>query len=414
MEDTQLYGQILGIYSPWSVTGVDVNLPDKNVTVFVEYDTQLPVSCPECGKTSTLHDHRKRQWRHLDTCQLETRIDCDVPRSSCPTHGVKQIKVPWAENNSRFTALFEAMAICWLKTGSIKAVANLLGLTWDEAAGIQERAVRRGLKRRVERAVSELGVDETSFQHRHEYVTVILDRGSDVVLDILDDRKSESLTKWFGQRPAEHLQAIETITMDMWDPYIKAVKEAIPGAEKKICFDRFHVAGHFGKALDKVRAAEHQAFLSKTGDSPLMKTKFDWLRNSKQQDNRNRREFMALTRKHLRTARAWAIKETAASLWNYSYLGVAENAWKLLIRWISKCRLKPVQKVGRMLKNYLWGILNAIRAKVSNAMVESKNASIQKIKAIACGFRNRARFRMAILFHLGGLELMPAGVDWPR
>ncbi len=46
-------------------------------------------------------------------------------------------------------------------------------------------------------------------------------------------------------------------------------------------------------------------------------------------------------------------------------------------------------------------------AGVSNAMAEAKNARIQRIKNMACGFRNRKRFRMAILFHLGGLSLMP-------
>ena len=40
-------------------------------------------------------------------------------------------------------------------------------------------------------------------------------------------------------------------------------------------------------------------------------------------------------------------------------------------------------------------------------MLEAKNARIQWVKKMACGFRNRERFRMAILFHLGGLNLMP-------
>jgi transposase len=35
------------------------------------------------------------------------------------------------------------------------------------------------------------------------------------------------------------------------------------------------------------------------------------------------------------------------------------------------------------------------------------NSKIQKIKIHARGFRNRARFRMAIYFHLGGLDLYP-------
>lgn len=67
----------------------------------------------------------------------------------------------------------------------------------------------------------------------------------------------------------------------------------------------------------------------------------------------------------------------------------------------------PMISVGKMVRHYFWGILNAIRLKVNNCMLEAKNNRIQRIKNIACGFRNRNRFKNAILFHLGGLDLMP-------
>jgi transposase len=44
----------------------------------------------------------------------------------------------------------------------------------------------------------------------------------------------------------------------------------------------------------------------------------------------------------------------------------------------------------------------------TNAMSESLNSKIQWIKRRACGFRNRDRFRNALYFHLGGLDLYPA------
>ena len=62
--------------------------------------------------------------------------------------GRRAVKLPWAEPSSRFTALFEALAITWLKAASQKAVAGLLRLSWDEMHGIMERAVKRGLERR--------------------------------------------------------------------------------------------------------------------------------------------------------------------------------------------------------------------------------------------------------------------------
>jgi transposase len=44
---------------------------------------------------------------------------------------------------------------------------------------------------------------------------------------------------------------------------------------------------------------------------------------------------------------------------------------------------------------------------VTNAASESINAKIQWVKYTARGFRNKNNFRIAILFHWGGLDLAP-------
>jgi transposase len=236
---------------------------------------------------------------------------------------------------------------------------------------------------------------------------VILDKDKSTVLDILQDRKAETLDYWFKAQEVADLQGIESISMDMWDPFIKAVRDNFKNWEELIAFDRYHVAQHLNKAVDKVRAQEHRELLSENKTSELSGTKFEWLRTSSNWDNRtgDRPAFMNLSRMNLKTARAWRMKEVAASLWNYEYLGVAQKRWKELLAWISRSRLEPMIKAGKTIKRYFWGILNAIKLKASNAMLESINSGIQRIKRMACGFRNRARFRMAILFHFGGLDL---------
>jgi transposase len=64
----------------------------------------------------------------LDTCQYRTIVVTDVPRVQCAEHGVRQIAVPWAESGSRFTVLFEALVIDWLRETSVAAVARQLHL----------------------------------------------------------------------------------------------------------------------------------------------------------------------------------------------------------------------------------------------------------------------------------------------
>jgi transposase len=69
--------------------------------------------------------------------------------------------------------------------------------------------------------------------------------------------------------------------------------------------------------------------------------------------------------------------------------------------------LEPIRKVAAMIKRHLNGIVNAIVLGVTNARSEGINAKIQWLKYTARGFRNRDRFRAAIYFHLGGLDLYP-------
>ena len=60
--------------------------------------------------------------------------------------------------------------------------------------GIQSRAVKEALQDKVN--VRDLGIDETSFQKRHEYVTFWTKRRT-CVMDIFDDRKASKLNSWF-------------------------------------------------------------------------------------------------------------------------------------------------------------------------------------------------------------------------
>jgi transposase len=65
----------------------------------------------------------------------------------CGTHGVKQLRVPWAEPGSQFTAVFERLAIDLLRECSITGAVELLRISWEEGWGIKARAVKRGLAR---------------------------------------------------------------------------------------------------------------------------------------------------------------------------------------------------------------------------------------------------------------------------
>ncbi len=410
MHDRKLYAQILGIERPWAVKSVELDRVQRKVRVTLEVKKRKRLPCPERGKQCPKDYSRMRRWRHLDTCQYQTILVAPVPRVQCREHGVRQIKVPWAEPGSQFTALFEALAIDWLKEASISAVADLLSVSWDEADGIVQRAVARGLERREATIPSRIGVDEKAFRRGQDYVTIVSDQAQGTVLYVADARKQESLDVFYKQFERDALASVQSVAMDMWQPYIASTREYIPDASKKIAFDKFHIAKHLGDAVDKVRRQENKELL-KEGDERLKGSKYVWLRNPDSMDDEKWADFASLRKSRLRTARAWALKETAMELWRYKSRGWAEKAWKRWYGWAIRSRLEPMKKVARMIKRHWDGVINAVITKVTNAGAEGINSVIQWVKSTARGFRNPKRFKNAIYFHLGGLDLYPAGVS---
>jgi len=409
MRDRELYAQILGVVFPWRVHDVQLDVAGEQVTVFVQAEASAAWKCPECGREAPRYDQRSRRWRHLDTCQFQTYLVADVPRVQCPEHGVRQVAVPWAEPNSGFTALFEALVIDWLREASMSAVSRQLGVTWDEVDRIMGRAVERGLARRQAQPVRRLGVDETSFQKRHEYVTVVSDLEGGRVLEIADGRSRAALEECYGRLPPEQPQVVEAVAMDMSEPYIQATRAWLKAAESRIAFDRFHVAKLLNDRVNDVRKREHRE-LQARGDRRLAGSRFLWLQSPEALKGERRTRFASLKQSTLAVARAWALKEAARHLWAYRTRGGATRGWKQWLGWAQRCRLEPMVDVSRTIRRYLWGIVNAVVSRTTSAVSESLNAKIQRIKRLACGFRNRERFRRAIFFHCGGLNLYPASL----
>ncbi len=405
MRDVELYRAILGLTLPWTVASVDLDVAAQRVVVQVEAGPG-PFPCPECGRPGPRYDRKPRRWRHLDTCQFTTWIEADVPRVECPSHGVKQIRIPWAEPGSQFTALFERLAIDLLRECSVTGASRLLRVTWDEAWGIKGRAVQRGLARRGQTVVARVGVDEKAIAKRHRYLTVVADLDHPRVLYLAEDRKQESLDGFWATRTPAQRDGIRAVAMDMWEPYVQSTRAHLPGAEAKIVFDKFHVVKHLHDAVDRVRRGEHRA-LRRAGDERLTGSKYLWLMRPEAMTPAQRAALRALQREDLQVGRAWALKERFRTFWAYRYPGAAATFFRRWFWQATHSRLKPMAAVAKLIQRHLPNLLTYLRHGLTNAGLEAVNAVIQWVKKTARGFRNPEHFKIAIFFHCGGLDLYP-------
>jgi transposase len=262
------YGKLLGIGKPWEVRAAQLDLIRGRVEIEVGWDETAAVVCPECGKECARHDHApEREWRHLNVMQFLTVIRARIPRCRCPEHGVKTVRVPWAEKDSRFTLHFEALAVEMIGAcRSLTQAADLLQLDWDGVQRIVDRAVARGLLRRSTEGVRYVGLDEKSFGRGQRYVSIATDIKGARVLEVVPGNDQAAGESLWRALPPEQRSKVEAAAMDMSAGFAAATRAQAPQAA--IVHDKFHVAKLLNDAVDQTRRAEHQQ-LHAEGDDTL-------------------------------------------------------------------------------------------------------------------------------------------------
>ena len=400
MRDVELYQQLLGLVAPWTVGRVELSVEGERVDIWAAHAPEERWPCPECGTLLPVYDHsEEREWRHLDSCQFKTFLHARAPRIECPTHGTRQVKLPWAEARSRFTLLFERLAIDVLQEATVRGATRILRISWDEAWHLIERAVKRGLQAKDKRVPARLGVDEKAISKWARYITLVCDLDTSTIEYVAEARRMESLDGYFLSFSAAQLGSIRAIAMDMWPPYISSTLRHVPGARDKIVFDPYHIMSYMNEAVDDVRKREHREYRAR-GDETLARSRYLWLYAQER--------FAALRALNLKTGRAWAIKESLREFWKKPTREEALAHWKLWYRWATHSRLKPVIKTAKNIQHKLHNVLTYFTHRITNAVAEGLNSKIQTIKKAAYGFRSFENFKTAIFFHCGGLQLYPA------
>ena len=413
MKDTTLtshYQQILGETAPWTVSEVrlDVKRLINEVRLTVKPDAIW--ACPQCQTRMHIKEWRTRRWRHLDSCQFQTILEAAVPVVECSEHGAQTVQVPWAEGSSRFTMFFERFAIQVLEACPAARAAELLGISWDEADGIKQRAVRRGLARRILVGLEYVCVDEKAVGRGHDYVTVVTGviGGKPQVLYVGDGKDEAALNGFWEWLGPDACARIKAVSMDMGQSYQNSTRLYCKNAE--LIFDPFHLMKMLNNAVDEVR---RQEIVNGTGAerTALNKTSKMWLWGEENLPERYAARFAELKQSALKTARAWRLKELWRTL---KFCLDVDDATAFLLKWYASAihsKLEPIKKVARTFKAHLASIVSIFKHGFCNALAEGVNSRIQLLVQKSCGYRNRQRLKTDILFHFGGLNMDPIPVQ---
>lgn len=83
---------------------------------------------------------------------------------------------------------------------------------------------------------------------------VLVDTHNNRLIDIIEDRKQGSLIDYFARYTKAARDSVETISIDMYTPYLDIIQTCFPHA--KIVIDRFHIVELLNNTINSVRVKE--------------------------------------------------------------------------------------------------------------------------------------------------------------
>lgn len=183
--------------------------------------------CHRCGhKADSAHSWTKRRVRDLNLATAQVWLNCHYRKLFCPV--CQRISTEDLELFDPYIRVTRRLAyyvyqLCEVMT--VSEVANHLDLNWKTVKTIDKKFLEQRYAHPDLNGLRILAVDEIAVRRGHQYLTVVMDYLSGRVVFVGKDRKAETLISFFDQMNPKQRQSIEAVAMDMWDPFIKAVKK---------------------------------------------------------------------------------------------------------------------------------------------------------------------------------------------
>jgi len=392
-------GLSIAAYFPFrriKIASQQVSAEATEAHVQAEPDMRFHPICHGCGKkASSVHSWVKRTVRDLSMGSAKVSVTCSYRKvlcSECQAVHVEDLELlhPYL----RVTARFARYVYDLCKMMTVTDVSRHLGLNWKTVKAIDKQCLENDFGQPDYRGLRILAVDEIAVRKGQQYLTVVLDYLSGRVLFVGKHRKARTLKRFFNMLSISQRKKIEAVAMDMWDPFIKAVKKKLPNA--KIVFDLFHVVANFGRVIDKVRNSEYQK-ASKQDKAVYKGAKYLLLKNRKnvrRQAHRQQLKDLLALNEVINTV--YILKEKLKHIWTYrsrTWAAKALDNWCALARSLNH---SSVTGFAKTLDRYRYGILNHCEYPIHTGKIEGVNNKIKVIKRKAYGFHDIRYFTLKI------------------
>ena len=418
MTPEKLFHELLGLGLNWKVEECEYKREEGVVSLRIVETEHLWESerSPGSGGRVKCYDHvGELVWRHLNVFEHRCEIRCRLPRGRCETSGkVYRVTPPWEGLSKHFTKAFEAMSLLLLREMPVAAAGRIIGEHDTRLWRMLKAHVAVAYPQADWSQVTCVGCDEMSVRKGHHYLSVFCDLVGKRVLFAVPG-KDKKVWQAFAQALAEHHgrpSAIKEVSIDMSPAYIAGVKENI-GDQAAVVFDKFHVIAHVNDAVDHVRRQEMR-FGGWATRNDLKETRWIWLKNPGNLNEKQKAKQQRLEDKNLLTAKAYQMRLTLQDIYQLAHATLAKKKLLAWSRWVRRVAKKHASLMfskmlacAKMIETHLPGILSHWSRRTTNAFLEALNSVFSAVKRKARGFRSTANL-IAMLYFTAGKLKFPA------
>jgi transposase len=221
-----------------------------------------PAPCPGCGVGSVrVHSYHQRTVTDLPVDGRCVTVRVRVRRLLCSTVDCRRSfreQVPgvlerYQRRTTRMTSQVQTVVRELAGRASVRLLAALrVGMSRHTAI-----RVLVGIPLPPRPVPRVLSVDDFALRRRHRYASVVVDAVTHDRVDVLPDRKADTLAVWLQEHPG-----VEIVVRDGSATYAEAVRRALPGARQ--VSDRWHLWHGLVRGVEKVVAA-HSGCWAKLG-----------------------------------------------------------------------------------------------------------------------------------------------------
>ena len=380
---------------------------ENSLHLYVDPADPVDPICSACGSVHHGHVH-SIGWicvEDLPICGKRTFLHIPKRKVRCPSDGKIRVE-QFDELRGRFTRRFSEQVYRLTSITTNTEAGWFLGLD-DEVVYRIDRSILEELAREKLSPVpplSNMSVDEVTWQKWHKYVTNVIDIDLRKVIWNNDGRGKDTLDAFFADLDEEKSSMIDAVACDGARGFLSSIRQHAKNA--LIVLDHFHVKSYLNDALDTVRKGELRKART-TKNSPLAdllhcRKRFILMQGKPSKRQRNILEQLAELNDSV--YRAMLLKEQFLEIYRADSRKAAQAG---LRQWISAAfnsKITAFVELGKKFFRKRHNILNFFLHRITSAISEGLNNKIKRLKRMAYGYKDVNYFLLKIHQYCGLLS----------